>query len=70
MYVVFFSAPTELVMMLSNVGVFKFALSLCQKFKLSYDNVFSILTTKCIRLSMKNNTKAWNWLVENDLAGK
>ncbi|GLV61225.1 Nucleoporin 160kD [Carabus blaptoides fortunei] len=63
-----FTTPGELVTMLTNMGIFKCALGLCKTFRIPYDTVFDSLAKMCVRLTMKENLNAWNWLVENDLA--
>jgi len=61
------TSPAELVCLLASVGIFKYALSLCDVFGLPYDFVFETHTKQCILLSETEDPNAWNWLIENDL---
>lgn len=63
----FFLAPSEIIMYLTTVGLFKSALSLCMQFNLPYDVIFETLARQCILLTEYEDLYAWNWLNENDL---
>lgn len=67
---VIISEPSELVVMLSSVGLYKTALHLCDEFKINKCSVFENLASQCIKLSLNEDPDAWEWLLQNDIFGK
>lgn len=68
-------APSELVAVLSQVGMYQAAIKLCRAHKLPYQPVFESLASACVRLTTiesthRDPTNAWEWLSENDLRGR
>lgn len=67
-------APSELVAVLSQVGMYQAAIKLCRAHNLPYQPVFESLASACVRLTTmesthRDPTNAWEWLSENDLRG-
>lgn len=67
-------APSELVAVLSQVGMYQAAIKLCRAHKLPCQPVLESLASACVRLTSTENTHrdptvAWEWLSENDLRG-
>lgn len=68
-------APSELVAVLSQVGMYQAAIKLCKAHKLKYQPVLECLASACVRLTNmesanRDPTVAWEWLSENDLRGE
>ena len=64
------AGPTELIAILSSVGHYSAALHLCNQFNVSKCSVLENLTSQCLRLSQHDDSKAWNWLIHNDVFGE
>lgn len=67
-------APSELVAVLSQVGMYQAAIKLCKAHKLKFQPVLECLASACVRLTNmesanRDPTAAWEWLSENDLRG-
>ncbi|XP_034185245.1 nuclear pore complex protein Nup160 [Osmia lignaria lignaria] len=65
--VVTHAGPSELVIILSTIGLYTTALHLCDEFKINKSSVFESLTSQCIRLSRREDSNAWDWLIQNDI---
>ncbi|KAJ1526649.1 hypothetical protein ONE63_008234 [Megalurothrips usitatus] len=66
--------PSELVAVLSQVGMYQAAIKLCRAHKLPFQPVLESLASACVRLTNMESTNrdptlAWEWLAENDLRG-
>lgn len=57
----------ELIVLLSNVGLYTVALNLCDKFGISKTSVLENLAGQSLRLSEHEDPNAWDWLVLNDV---
>lgn len=65
--VVAHAGPSELVIILSTIGLYTTALHLCDEFKINKSSVFESLTSQCVRLSRREDSNAWDWLIQNDI---
>ncbi|XP_076237550.1 nuclear pore complex protein Nup160 [Calliopsis andreniformis] len=65
--VVAHAGPSELVIILSTIGLYTTALHLCDEFKINKNSVLESLTSQCIRLSKREDPNAWDWLIQNDI---
>lgn len=59
--------PSELIIILSTIGLYTTALHLCDEFKINKNPVLENLTSQCIRLSQREDPNAWDWLIQNDI---
>ncbi|XP_076180163.1 nuclear pore complex protein Nup160 [Ptiloglossa arizonensis] len=67
LHVVAHAGPSELIIILSTIGLYTTALHLCDEFKLNKSSVLESLTSQCIRLSRREDPNAWDWLIQNDI---
>ncbi|XP_076303351.1 nuclear pore complex protein Nup160 [Lasioglossum baleicum] len=67
LHVVAHAGPSELIIILSTIGLYTTALHLCDEFKVNKSSVLESLTSQCIRLSRREDSNAWNWLIQNDI---
>ena len=67
LHVVAHAGPSELILILSTIGLYTTALHLCDEFKVNKSSVFESLTSQCIRLSRREDPNAWDWLIQNDI---
>ncbi|XP_046422018.1 nuclear pore complex protein Nup160 homolog [Neodiprion fabricii] len=64
------AGPSELVAILSNVGLYTTALHLCDRFSLSKTSVLENLASQCVTLSYQEDIDAWDWLIHNEIFDK
>ncbi|XP_033337859.1 nuclear pore complex protein Nup160 [Megalopta genalis] len=67
LHVVAHAGPSELIIILSTIGLYTTALHLCDEFKVNKSSVLESLTSQCIRLSRREDSNAWDWLIQNDI---
>ncbi|KAK0176406.1 hypothetical protein PV328_000545 [Microctonus aethiopoides] len=67
MHTVAQAIPSELIAILSSVGLYTTALQLCDKFNVGKSSVLESLTSQCLRLSENEDSNAWDWLIQNDV---
>lgn len=64
------ACPSELIAILSSVGLYTTALHLCDQFNLPKSPVLENLASHSLRLSQQEDPNAWDWLIQNDVFGK
>nr|CAD7452802.1 unnamed protein product [Timema tahoe] len=62
-------SPSELVAVLTNVGLYTTALTICRLFKLRYEPVFEGLTSTCATARDGDEHSLWKWLTHNNISG-
>lgn len=67
LHIVSHADPSELIIILSTIGLYTTALHLCDEFKVKKSPVLESLTSQCIRLSRHEDPNGWEWLVQNDI---
>ncbi|CAK9826764.1 Nuclear pore complex protein Nup160 homolog [Anthophora retusa] len=67
LHIVSHAGPSELIIILSTIGLYTTALHLCDEFKINKSSVLESLTTQCVRLSRREDPNAWDWLIQNDI---
>lgn len=67
MHTVAQAIPSEIIVILSSVGLYTTALHLCDKFNISKCSVLESLASQSLRLSEHEDSKAWDWLIYNDV---
>ncbi|XP_023245480.1 nuclear pore complex protein Nup160-like [Copidosoma floridanum] len=60
--------PSEIITVLSRVGLFSNALDICESFDLDKTFVLETLAAECARSYRYNNLKSWDWLYLNDIS--
>lgn len=61
--------PEQLIAIMTNNGLYTSAARLALQLGKSVASILDNLAVACIRASEENNSEAWSWLQENDLAG-
>ncbi|XP_043261086.1 nuclear pore complex protein Nup160 homolog [Colletes gigas] len=67
LHIVAHAGPSELIIILSTIGLYTTALHLCDQFKINKSSVLESLTSQCIRLCRREDSNAWDWLIQNDI---
>ncbi|XP_043288252.1 nuclear pore complex protein Nup160 homolog isoform X2 [Venturia canescens] len=67
MHTVAQACPSELIAILSSVGLYTTALHLCDQFNVPKSSVLENLASHCLRLSEQEDPNAWDWLIQNDV---
>ncbi|KAG7213986.1 hypothetical protein KM043_001360 [Ampulex compressa] len=67
LHIVTHAGPSELIVILSSIGLYTTALHLCDQFKINKSSVLESLTSQCVKLSHREDPDAWDWLVQNDI---
>lgn len=64
------AGPSELVAILSSVGLYTTALHLCDRFNIPKSSVLESLASQCVRLCQHEDVNAWDWLIHNEIFDK
>lgn len=63
------AGPSELIAILSSVGLYTTALHLCNRFNVPKSPVLENLASHSLRLSQHEDPNAWDWLIQNEVSG-
>lgn len=60
----------QIIAVLTNSGLFTAAVKLSKRIGQCVSSILESLAVACVRGTDENSEETWNWLKENDLAGK